>query len=387
MLSPYAGRGEEEEQENAEKREAPMNVVEEKAAVEGQDPAEHDQPLTRPPEPTQSVEGQVESGGDEAAQAQEYRRQQHPAPTNAPRRSRRQLRIGVGIVAVVAILAVAFYSGTVYQGGIDQNVLAQYYPAQTSGNRAGTGGGATDQQAAAALSGGAPSTSAGAGSAGGASATGAGVTPPASGSTATLAGQWVAAGPGTVAVKSFQGQQSATTTSGTHYYQVAAASQAALAVGQQVDIAPVPGDAATAAGVTIAPAKDLLVSVRSFGGGTGARGGSSGSGGSGGAGGFAGSGGSGVAGGARRAGTTGTVSALGNGTLTLRTAQGASQTVKLTSATKVYRVTATTRASIAAGTYVAVRAARVNGKPTATDVVAAPAGTTATIVTPGSGAP
>jgi hypothetical protein len=81
------------------------------------------------------------------------------------------------------------------------------------------------------------------------------------------------------------------------------------------------------------------------------------------------------------------VSALGNGTLTLRTAQGASQTVKLTSTTKVYRVTEATRTHIAAGTFVAVRMATVNGKPTATDVVAAPAGTIATIVAPGTAAP
>jgi hypothetical protein len=368
-----------------------MNVVDEKTAVEGEDPADHDhdQPLTRPAEPTQSVEGQVESRGGEAAPAQEYHRQQ-PLSKNAPRRSRRQLRIGVGIVALVVILGLAFYAGTVYQGGIDQNVLAQYYPAQTSGSRASAGGGATDQQVAAALSGGTPSTSAGAASSGGAPATGAGVTPPASGSTAPLVGQWVAAGPGTVTVKSFQGQQSAAATSGTRYYQVAAASPAALAVGQQVAIVPVPGDTATAASVTIAPAQDLLVTVRSFGGGTGAagaRGGTGGSGGSGGTGGFAGSGGAGAAGGApRRTSTTGTVSALGNGTLTLRTAQGAAQTVKLTSATKVYRVTQTTRARIAAGTVVAVRVATVSGKPAATDVVAAPAGTTATIVVPGAAA-
>jgi hypothetical protein len=81
------------------------------------------------------------------------------------------------------------------------------------------------------------------------------------------------------------------------------------------------------------------------------------------------------------------VSALGNDTLTLRTAQGASQTIKLTSATKVYRVAQTTRTRIAAGTSVAVRVATVNSKPAATDVVAAPAGTTATIVAPGAAAP
>jgi hypothetical protein len=179
-------------------------------------------------------------------------------------------------------------------------------------------------------------------------------------------------------VQSIQGQVSVRQTAQTRFYTAAAAGTAALAKGQQVAVIPARTDAVTASSVTIAPAGGLIVSVRSA-SATG-RGGTGGTGtgrtriGAG-AGSRAGTGG-------RQSGVAGTITALGQGTLTIRTAQGPAQTLKMPSATIVYRVTAATRAQVTAGSPVAVRVATVNGTQTATDVVAAPAGTRVAIVAP-----
>jgi hypothetical protein len=200
---------------------------------------------------------------------------------------------------------------------------------------------------------------------------------------------------GTLTVQSFVGQGSLPMTAQTHFYQVASAAATALAVGQRVAIAPDRNDPSTATSVTIAPAGNVFVRVRALSGGTGGvgsgggfgRGGNGagfGSGGNGGgfaSGGF-GSGGFGSGGGfGRGAGLTGTITALGHGTITVKTQQGGSQTVKLSALTRVYRVVAATREGLKAGSYVSVGSATVNGRQVAADVVEATTpGTMVTVI-------
>lgn len=205
---------------------------------------------------------------------------------------------------------------------------------------------------------------------------------------------------GTLTVQSFLGQQSLQTSGLTHYYEVAAAGAKALSVGQKVAISPDPSDTTTAGSVTIAPSSGLFVRVRSLGSfngnggsngggfGSGGSGGGFGSGGSGGGfgsgsggsgtgGGFgSGSGGSGTGGGyggfgGGRGGLTGTITGMDNGSLTLKTVQGTSQTIKVTSSTAVYRVVAATAAQLKAGMYVSAQPSTVNGQQVAVNVVAA----------------
>jgi hypothetical protein len=194
---------------------------------------------------------------------------------------------------------------------------------------------------------------------------------------------------GTLTVQSFLGQESLPMTAQTHVYQVASTAATALAVGQRVAVAPDRTDPSTATSVTIAPAGNLFVRVRSFSGGAGGFGGGGrggvGSGGTGGGFGSGGSGGgfgSGTGGGfGRGAGLAGTITALGHGTITVKTQQGGSQTVKLTALTGVYRVVAATREGLKAGSYVSVGSATVNGRQVAADVVEATVpGTMPTIV-------
>jgi hypothetical protein len=198
---------------------------------------------------------------------------------------------------------------------------------------------------------------------------------------------------GTLTVQSFLGQESLPMTAQTHVYQVASTAATALAVGQRVAIAPDRSDPSTAMSVTIAPAGNLFVRVRSFSGGSGGFGGGGsggfGSGGNGGNGGGFGSGGNGGSFGsrgssdgfARGAGLAGTITALGHGTITVKTQQGGSQTVKLTALTGVYRVVAGTREGLKASSYVSVGSATVNGRQVAADVVGATApGTMPTIM-------
>jgi hypothetical protein len=322
--------------------------------------------------------------------------------------------MGLGIVAGVALLGGAFYGGRVYQNNVDQKLFGAYNPAQSnSGTRAGGtafgsggfGGASQNAQINAALTVGNPPSSASSGSGSPSSATsgsrstsstaGQSATSPGQGSAAAagtsraLSGQLLSISGGSLTVQSFLGQQSLPMTAQTHVYQVASAAATALAVGQRVAIAPDRNDPSTATSVTIAPAGNLFVRVRSFSGGAGGfgSGGSAGfgSGGPGGGFGSGGNGGNGAGFGSggfgRGAGLAGTITALGHGTITVKTQQGGSQTVKLTALTGVYRVVAATREKLKAGSYVSVESVTVNGRQVAADVVEATApGTMPTIV-------
>jgi Domain of unknown function (DUF5666) len=295
-------------------------------------------------------------------------------------------RTGVGIVAGVALLGGAFYGGRVYQNNVDQKLFGAYNPPQSNtGTRAGGiafgsagfGGGASQNaQINAALTVGNPPSSASSGSGAPSSASSiststsstAGATSPGQGSAAAagtsraLSGQVLSISGGTLTVQSFLGQESLSMTAQTHFYQVTTAAATALAVGQRAAIAPNRNDPSTATSVTIAPAGNVFVRVRSFSGGSGGFG----SGGSGG--GF----GSGTGGGfGRGAGLAGTITALGHGTISVKTQQGGSQMVKLTALTAVYRVVAATREGLKAGSYVSVGSATINGRQVAADVVEA----------------
>ncbi len=246
------------------------------------------------------------------------------------------------------------------------------------------------------------------------------------GTAPALSGQWVASAAGMVTVQSFQGQQSLPTTAGTRYYRVTDATAGDVALGQRVAITPSRAATSTAGSVTIVAAGAPDVSVRSLGAGgnggsgsggsggsgspgsgtrggaggfggpgsgnAGGSGGSGGFGGSGGAGGFGGNGGSGSGGsggnggvggsggyggsggrggvgGARRGAITGIVTSVGSGSITIKTAAGASRMLTLTSSTAVYRVVPATRGQFQSGLFVAVGSATVGGQRVATDVV------------------
>ena len=318
----------------------------------------------------------------------------------------------VAIVVGVAIVGGAFYGGRVYQNNEDQKLFTAYNPPQTNGSTRGSafgGGGLQNSQIAAALTVGTPPAqnpssvapaANQAGSASSGSATGAGTGASTSGigaATATggraLAGQLVSMTAGTLTVQSFLGQASLPTTARTHYYQVTGAAPSDLKVGQMVTVSPDPADASTAASVTLAASSGLLVRVRSFGGGgsagaggsgggfgTGGGGGGFGTGGGGGAGSTGGSTGAGPGGFRRSPATSGAITSLGNGTVTLRTAQGSSKTLKISSATGVFRVVEASPVQYQSGSYVAVRPATVNGRQVAADVVdSAVSGTIASI--------
>jgi hypothetical protein len=317
-------------------------------------------------------------------------------------------------VAGVVLCGGAFYGGRLYQNNVDQKLFAAYNPPQsTTGPRAGglsfgSGGSSQNAQINAALTVGNPPSSApsNAGAASSASS-GSGTTSSTTGQSAASTGQGgaVSAGTrrafsgqllsisgGTLTVQSFRGQDSLPMTAQTHFYRVASAAATALAVGQRVAIAPDRNDPSTATSVTIAPAGNIFVRVRSFSGGTGGfgsggNGGGFGSGGNGGGFGSTGSGGfgSGGSGGrfGRGAGLAGTITALGHGTITVQTQQGGSQTVTLTALTGVYRVVAATREGLKAGSYVSVGSATVDGRQMAADVVVATTpGTMPTIMPP-----
>jgi hypothetical protein len=305
-------------------------------------------------------------------------------------------RTVLGIVASVVLFGGAFYGGRLYQNNVDQKFFAAYNPPQSNtGTRAGgtsfgSGGfgGSSSQntQINAALTVGNPPSSASSGSGATSSASsGSGATSSttdqsaastsqggavSAGTRRALTGQLLSLSGGTLTVQSFLGQQSLPMTAQTHFYRVASAAAAALTVGQRVAIVPDRNDPSMATSVTIAPAGNVFVRVRSFSGGTGGfgSGGNGGGFGSGGSGGF----GNGTGGGfGRGAGLAGTITALGHGTITVKTQQGGSQTVKLTALTGVYRVVAATREGLKAGSYVSVGSATVNGQQVAADVVAA----------------
>jgi hypothetical protein len=317
-------------------------------------------------------------------------------------------------VAGVALLGGAFYGGRVYQNNVDQKLFAAYNPSQSNtGPRAGGtafgsggfgGGSSQNAQINAALAVGNPPSSvpSDSGATSSASFASGSTSPASSGSSPTsstagqsaasigqgrvaaagtsraLTGQLLSISGGTLTVQSFLGPQSLPMTAQTHFYQVASAAATALAVGQRVAIAPDRTDPSTATSVTIAPAGNLFVRVRSFSGGAGGFG-SGGSGGNGGNGGGFGSGGNGGSFGSRGngggfgrgAGLAGTITALRHGTITVTTQQGGSQTVKLTALTAVYRVVAATREGLKAGSYVSVGSATVDGRQVAADVVEA----------------
>jgi hypothetical protein len=330
-------------------------------------------------------------------------------------------RTGLGIVAGVALLGGAFYGGRVYQNNVDQKLFAAYNPSQSNtGPRAGGtafgsggfgGGSSQNAQINAALAVGNPPSAVPSDS--GATSSGSSPTSSTAGQSAAsigqgsvavagtsraLTGQLLSISGGTLTVQSFLGQQSLPMTAQTHFYQVASAAATALAVGQRVAIAPDRNDPSTATSVTIAPAGNVFVRVRSFSGGTGGvgSGGGFGSGGNGGGfgsgsngGGFRsggssgfGSGGSGAGGGfGRGSGLAGTITALGHGTITVKRQQGGSQTVKLTALTAVYRVVTATREGLKAGSYVSVGSTTVNGRQVAADVVEATTpGTMVTVI-------
>jgi hypothetical protein len=226
-------------------------------------------------------------------------------------------------VAGVVLLGGAFYGGRVYQNNIDQKLFVAYNPPQSNtGTRAGGtsfgsggfgGGSSQNAQINAALTVGNPPSSASSDSSAtssntsqSAASTGQGGAVSA-GTRRALSGQLLSISGGTLTVQSFLGQESLPMTAQTHFYQVTTAAATALAVGQRVAIAPNRNDPSTATSVTIAPAGNVFVRVRSFSGGSGGFG----SGGSGG--GF----GSGTGGYGRGAGLAGTITALGHGTISV----------------------------------------------------------------------
>jgi hypothetical protein len=314
--------------------------------------------------------------------------------------------MGLGIVAGVTLLGGAFYGGRVYQNNVDQKLFGAYNPPQSNtGPRAGGtsfgsggfgGGSSQNAQINAALTVGNPPSSASSGSGATSSTTGQSAASSGQGGAVSagtrraLTGQLLSISGGTLTIQSFVGQDSLPMTAQTHVYQVASTAATALAVGQRVAIAPDRTDPSTATSVTIAPAGNVFVRVRSFSGGSGGFGsggngggfGSGGNGGGFGSGGSAGFGGFGSGGGfGRGGGLTGTITALGHGTITVKAQQGGSQTVKLTALTAVYRVVAATREGLKAGSYVSVGSATVNGRQVAADVVQATTpGTMVTVI-------
>lgn len=332
--------------------------------------------------------------------------------------------IAMVVVGLIA-LGLSFYGGRVYQNNADQKLFTAYNPPTQSpngaafGNRgasfggagggsggASLGGGSSNAQVQAALAVGTPpQPTSEAGS--GAISTGQGVSSAGASGRLGLVGQLVSATNGTLTLQSFQGQQSVATTARTAYYTVAAASAHSLAVGQQVAVTLVRGSSSTAQSVTIVPSGSPFIAVRSFGfggsgggsaggssaatpgrtgggfgapggsssgsgGGFGAPGGSSGSASSGGSGGFAGSAGGFSGARTRQLPITGTITALRDGSLTLKTAQGASRTVTLSSAA-VYRATKATSAQLKKGAFVSVQPDTASGQNVAADVAQATA--------------
>lgn len=310
----------------------------------------------------------------------------------------RMVRTFLAVVIGVAALGGAFYGGRVYQNNSDQKLFAEYNPPQTStgtgtgrgtsfGGGGGFGGGSQNAQVNAALTIGNPPSSSSSGSGAPASSGAVASAPSASSSgQSSLVGQLTGATAGTLTVQTLQGQtMSLPVTAQTRFYQVTSASLADVAVGQRVTISTNRGDPSTAISVAIAPSSSLFVRVRSFGTGGGNGGGFGGSGsGSGSGGGFGGSGsgggfgssgsgggfgsGSSGSGGASGGGfrarpaPAGTITALGNGTITIRTTQGASQTFKVTSSTQAYRVTQVASKQFQAGALTTIRAGTVNGQ-------------------------
>jgi hypothetical protein len=229
------------------------------------------------------------------------------------------------------------------------------------------------------------------------------------GAGSALTGRLAAGAAGTLTVQSFQGQQSLPTTTGTHYYQVVAASRQALAVGQRVAIAPDFNGLSNAGSVTIAPANGPFISVLSFGfggrrgrrfgangaaGGYGAQDGNGGFGNNGAAaanGGFGGNGASGGSGGfgsqdgpggngpggfggpddmPGQTANTGTITSLTNQSIGLKLAKsGLSLSFNLTASTRVFGARAVTPSQLQPNTFVAVSAATVGGRQVATNVV------------------
>lgn len=353
-------------------------------------------------------------------------------------------RAGRTILSVVVgllLLGLSFYGGRVYQNNQDQHLFSEYSPPQTSGRGGAAafggggassfGGGSSSQLAAAALAEGNPPATATPDSGSLSSASGQGAATGGNQSSLSAAsavnrpvtGQLVSATQNGLTLQSFQGQQSIPTTAGTRYFEARTAALSALAVGQRVTLSlDTNASKPTAASVAIAPPGTLYGYVRTglggfggrsgggfggggsnggsgggFGGGGsgsfggGGTGGSFGGGGtSGGSGGFGGGGASGgsaggFGGGLRQANApAGTITALGNGSITLKTAQGTSQTVALPAAAKVYRFAQVANASsFHAGLYVSVRVATVNGSQVAADVVESTAqGAIATLTAP-----
>ena len=80
---------------------------------------------------------------------------------------------------------------------------------------------------------------------------------------------------------------------------------------------------------------------------------------------------------------TGTITARSVSSLTIKTTQGKTVKLAISSATRFYRVVQITRAQLKTGSFVAMNARLVNGKVAARDVVTTTSGTTATIFTPG----
>lgn len=294
-------------------------------------------------------------------------------------------------LVVLLLMGGAFYGGRVYQNNADQQILTSFTPQNTGrtafGGRGGGGGGAGGLVAAAlavgtppadagtgqsaAPAGGQGGAASGTGSQGGAAVSGGVTGPTGAGGRGTVTGQWVSADKTSLTVQGYQGQQSVPTTAATHYYQANVSTAAALAVGQRVSVAPDSANPGTASTVTIAPSGNLAVTVRFFGGGGGGGFGGGAGGASGGGGGFGGAGGATGARPRRAPGVAGTISALTSGSLTLRTAAGQTQAVKLAAATRVFQVEATTSDQYQAGSMVSVRQATINGQQVATDVVEA----------------
>ena len=182
-----------------------------------------------------------------------------------------------------------------------------------------------------------------------------------------VVGQWVSATARTLTVQSFTGTVTLATTAATGFYQAVVASRSALAVGDRVTI-PVSGAVParyTAPSVTVAPPGSLFGYVLpAFGGGRGGfrPGGANGRG-------PAGVGRPGNRGGFGTPGLSGRVTSVQASSLTLKTARGATYTVKLATATRVYRILRVAPEQFFAGMSVTVRITTVGGQRQAVEAI------------------
>jgi hypothetical protein len=274
------------------------------------------------------------------------RRQRHPWRGLGGRVVPRRLTFAAGLVAYLALLALAFYAGMSHQSSADHQLYDQYHPQATGSARGGGTGGAANSLVAAALSvgdppGSGPSSSAAPAPQPNAPASGGQGAAPTS---STLTGQLTGISTKALSVQPGQGSgQTLALASSTRFYLVNTAPTSTLAPGQRV-VASVSRDssgASTATGITISPAGAILVDAQS-------------------------------ANQAQDPGTpiAGAITAVDKGSLTMQTSQGTTLHLRLGGTTPVYGVVQATSGRVKAGMSVAVQATTVNAQAVAADVVA-----------------